>query len=93
MIPDIVSSHAAKPATVYVLQRTNTLDGEWVVSRPAGLHRQPLSEPCVKLSPHTAPIRQTNRWLRYASGQRLRPVSGLAALESGQLGWDAPQSA
>jgi hypothetical protein len=63
---------------------------QWVVSRPAGFHRQPLSEPCVRLSPHTAPIRQTNRWLRNASVQRLRPVSGLAPRESGQLGWDAP---
>jgi hypothetical protein len=29
------------------------------VSRPAGFHRQPLSERCVNLSAHTAPIRQT----------------------------------
>src|SRR6516162_6438225 len=31
------------------------------VSRPAGLHRQPLAEPSVRLSPHLAPIRQTRR--------------------------------
>jgi hypothetical protein len=28
-----------------------------VVSRPAGFHRRPLSEPCVRLSRHTAPVR------------------------------------
>lgn len=26
-------------------------------SRPGGFHPQPLSEPCVNLSTHTAPIR------------------------------------
>jgi hypothetical protein len=30
------------------------------VSRPTGLHRRPLAEPSVKLSPHSAPIRQTS---------------------------------
>src|SRR6202041_2366056 len=32
-----------------------------LVSRPAGFHRQPLAERCVRLSPHTAPIRRTPR--------------------------------
>jgi RNA-directed DNA polymerase len=33
----------------------------WMVSRPTGSHRQPLAELCVRLSPHTAPIRRTSR--------------------------------
>src|ERR1035437_3461698 len=36
-------------------------------SRPAGLRRQPLSEPCMNLSAHTAPIRKTCRSYRYAN--------------------------
>src|SRR6266481_5666549 len=31
------------------------------VSRPAGFHHRPLAEPSVRLSPHSAPIRQTCR--------------------------------
>jgi len=31
------------------------------VSRPAELHHRPLAEPSVRLSPHSAPIRQTYR--------------------------------
>src|SRR5450755_1001594 len=34
-------------------------DGVEVVSRPRELHPQPLSERCVNLSAHTAPIKQT----------------------------------
>src|SRR5215831_1279429 len=40
------------------------------VSRPAELHRQPLVEPSVRLSPHSAPIRQTCRSSRVASERR-----------------------
>ena len=32
-----------------------------VVSRPEEFHLRPLAELCVKLSPHTAPIRRTRR--------------------------------
>ena len=32
-----------------------------LVSRPVGSHHQPLAERWVRLSPHTAPIRQTRR--------------------------------
>src|SRR4051794_10164300 len=39
-------------------------------SRPAGSHRQPLSEPSVRLSPHWAPIRQTCRSYQFASARR-----------------------
>ena len=31
------------------------------MSRPAGFHHRPLAEPSVRLSPHSAPIRQTCR--------------------------------
>src|SRR5271166_3579335 len=39
-------------------------------SRPAGSHRQPLSEPYVSLATHTAPIRQTYRSYQSASARR-----------------------
>ena len=39
-------------------------------SRPAEFHRQPLSEPSVKLSPHWAPIRRTSRSYRVSSVRR-----------------------
>jgi hypothetical protein len=39
-------------------------------SRPAEFHRQPLSEPSVKLSPHWAPIRRTSRSYRVSSARR-----------------------
>src|ERR1700757_6456 len=50
------------------------------VSRPAGFHRQPLVEPCVNFSAHTAPIRQTCRSCRSASERRgsSRPVQVVA---------------
>ena len=34
---------------------------EPAVSRPEDLHPRPLAELCVRLSPHTAPIRRTRR--------------------------------
>src|SRR5438445_13201304 len=37
------------------------------VSRPMELHHRPLVEPSVKLSPHSAPIRQTHQSFRAAS--------------------------
>src|SRR5829696_8657495 len=39
-------------------------------SRPTGSHRQPLSEPSVRLSPHWAPIRQTCQSYQSASARR-----------------------
>src|SRR5215471_4651164 len=41
-----------------------------VVSRPEELHLRPLAELCMRLSPHTAPIRQTCRPYLSASAQR-----------------------
>ena len=40
------------------------------VSRPGEFHPQPLAEPSVRLSPHSAPIRQTCRPKRSASERR-----------------------
>jgi hypothetical protein len=40
------------------------------LSRPMEFHRRPLAEPSVKLSPHSAPIRQTRRPFRFANGRR-----------------------
>ena len=39
-------------------------------SRPVEFHHRPLTEPSVKLSPHSAPIRRTSRSYRVASAQR-----------------------
>src|SRR4051794_24298319 len=38
-----------------------------MVSRPEELHPRPLVELCVRLSPHTAPIRRTRRQSPFAS--------------------------
>jgi hypothetical protein len=42
---------------------------ERMESRPKELHLRPLAERCGSLSAHTAPIRQTRRCLRSASGR------------------------
>src|SRR6266481_3601640 len=47
------------------------------VSRPAEFHHRPLAEPSVRLSPHSAPIRQTFRPYRSASVQRGSRFLGL----------------
>src|SRR5271157_4582966 len=44
--------------------RPSRLEG---ASRPTGFRRQPLLDPCMNLSAHTAPIRRTCRSCRYAS--------------------------
>src|SRR6266446_5445228 len=49
-------------------------------SRPAELHRQPLTEPSVKLSPHSAPIRQTHQSSRSANVQRYPRIPSPAVL-------------
>jgi hypothetical protein len=50
------------------------------VSRPMGLHHRPLAEPSVRLSPHSAPIRQTCRSYRCSSARK-EPLAPLQALE------------
>src|SRR5208283_3250482 len=56
---------------------------DWLVSRPAGFRRQPLSERCVRLSPQTAPIRRTRRSFRYANVRRGRGGSEPASRGNG----------
>ena len=46
------------------------LPADMRLSRPMEFHHRPLAEPSVRLSPHSAPIRQTRRPYRFASGQR-----------------------
>ena len=55
-------------------------------SRPAELHRQPLTEPSVRLSPHSAPIRQTHQSSRSANVQRYPRIPSPAVLENDSLG-------
>src|ERR1700723_2600998 len=64
-----------------------------LVSRPAGFHRQPLAERCVRLSPHTAPIRRTHRSCRYASVRTGRGGPLPASQGSGQPQPGTPESA
>jgi hypothetical protein len=52
------------------------------VSRPAGLHHQPLAELCVTLSRHTAPIRRTYRSYRAASARKASRFPELVFQES-----------
>src|SRR5216684_9132352 len=58
----------ATPVGVWLFRYEPVLEGR--VSRPAELHHRPLAEPSVRLSPHSAPIRQTCRSYRSASVQR-----------------------
>jgi exodeoxyribonuclease III len=48
------------------IYQTRSLDNNWV-SRPMELHHRPLAEPSVRLSPHSAPIRQTCRPHRFTN--------------------------
>ena len=64
-----------------------------LVSRPAELHRQPLAEPSVRLSPHWAPIRQTRRSCRAASARRGQGVFVPAFQQSRRRELCAPCSA
>src|SRR5208282_4592385 len=52
-------------------------------SRPTGFRRQPLLEPCMNLSTHTAPIRRTCRSCRYASERTGSSSPGPAFVENG----------
>src|ERR1700730_2506104 len=55
-------------------------------SRPAELHRQPLTEPSVRLSPHSAPIRQTHQSSRSANVQRYPRIPSPAVVGTDSLG-------
>src|SRR5208283_5361982 len=61
--------------------------------RPAGFRRQPLVERCVRLSPHTAPIRRTRRSCRYARARRGRGGSEPASQGNGPPQPCVPESA
>src|SRR5207249_12334628 len=56
------------------------------VSRPAGFHRQPLAEPSARLSPHSAPIRQTCPSRRAPRVRRGPPFPGKRYLASDPSG-------
>jgi hypothetical protein len=72
--------NAADSSTPTVFYRTLNVEGleifyreagpwDWL-SRPMELHHRPLAEPSVRLSPHSAPIRQTCRPHRVANVRR-----------------------
>jgi len=53
------------------------------LSRPLEFHHRPLAEPSVRLSPHSAPIRQTPRRCRVASERRDPTGPSQAVLQTG----------
>src|SRR4029453_4586677 len=57
------------------------------LSRPIEFHHRPLAEPSVRLSPHSAPIRQTRRPYRFANGRRDPTALQRAVQRTGPLGW------
>src|SRR6516165_6998624 len=57
------------------------------MSRPGESHPGPLAEPSVKLSPHSAPIRQTRRPYRFANGRREPTVPYRAVQRTGPPGF------
>src|ERR1035438_8925135 len=76
---DLVRRSLFAPLAALVLVIADQL-----VSRPAEFRRQPLAERCVRLSPHTAPIRRTRRSCRYASVRRGRTGPEPTSQGSGQ---------
>ena len=56
------------------------------LSRPTEFHHRPLAEPNVRLSPHSAPIRQTRQSSRFASVQRDPHTPSQAVEETDSLG-------
>ena len=56
------------------------------LSRPAEFHHRPLAEPNVKLSPHSAPIKQTRQSYRFANVQRDPRIPSQAVEETDSLG-------
>src|SRR5215471_8678279 len=90
-LPDVGIEHPAHFSRsdpyrqrVQTLMWTTTGPEPIRVSRPAEFHRQPLVEPSVRLSPHSAPIRQTCRSSRVANARR-DPRAPWPAL--GETGW------
>src|ERR1039458_2611896 len=62
----------------------------YMVSRPAGFHRQPLAEPDMRLSLHPAPIKHDAFAYRIASARRARLVLGSIFRERAKSGPYAP---
>jgi hypothetical protein len=81
-----LASHAfADRFAPYHESAKTVLPADVRLSRPAGFHHQPLVEPSVKLSPHSAPIKQTRQSSRSASVQKdpripLQAVGGTDSL-------------
>src|SRR5512132_582945 len=57
------------------------------LSRPAEFHHRPLAEPSVKLSPHSAPIKQTRQSFRSANVQRDPRIPSQAVEGTDSLGF------
>jgi hypothetical protein len=55
-------------------------------SSPGESHPEALAEPSVRLSPHSAPIRQTRQSYRFASVQRDPRIPSQVVVETGSLG-------
>src|SRR6516225_1567942 len=79
--------HAVAPSLPFDLEFVlASLAADEGVSRPAEFHRRPLAEPSVRLSPHSAPIKQTRRPYRVASERRDPDTPLRAVRETGPPG-------
>src|ERR1035438_899605 len=84
----------------HALFRSDPPDGEGLglvalptevgLSRPAEFHHRPLAEPSVKLSPDSAPIKQTRQSSRSASVQRVRHIPSQVVVGTDSLGFCSP---
>jgi hypothetical protein len=81
------------PGEVAEMRAKNGFLRHLEASRPEGSHLRPLSERCMNLSTHTAPIRQTHPTCRSASVQREARDPSPTALCSGRRGFCCAQSA
>ena len=76
--------HSVAPGFPFDEERASMrLAADEGASRPTGFRRQPLLEPCLNLSAHTAPIRRTCRSCRYASERTGSSSPGPAFVENG----------
>ena len=74
---------------VFIFSEAGELDMPNVIlggeSSPGESHPEALAEPSVRLSPHSAPIRQTRQSSRVASGRRDPRIPSQAVVENGSL--------
>jgi hypothetical protein len=89
----LMTTPGVGPVVALTYRATVDVPARFRVSRPAGFHHWPLAEPSVRLSPHSAPIRQTCRSYRAANVRKDSRLPGQAFRESDPRGSCELQSA